>query len=143
MMRRITTVVAMALLLFNAAGAFYGGTHLMIHPDGSSLGLSLTFLTSSIFSDYFFPGLVLFTVNGLISLVCLLMVVFRHPHAGEAILCQAALLGGWLAVQLFILQFVYFLHIVMAVVAAGLAVAGILLTKLRNKSKSTVTTARS
>lgn len=56
-----------------------GGGLLMIQPDGSLLGMQKNWLGNSVFSDYFIPGLLLFTMIGLCSLICLIGLI-RKPQ---------------------------------------------------------------
>jgi len=72
MKRSIFTLFASALLLFNGFGAIYGGWNFMVHPDGSSMQMSLDSLKHTPFHSYLIPGIILFVVNGLLSLGVLL-----------------------------------------------------------------------
>ncbi len=78
------------LQTFIGVGALAGGLMLMLEPSGSGMGFPVELLQGSPFPDYRIPGVFLFTVNGLGSLVGAGLSFARHRHAGEA----AALLGG-------------------------------------------------
>ena len=54
------------LQLFIGLGAVAGGLGLVLEPDGSNLGMPLSMLEHSPFSDFLIPGLVLLLVNGFI-----------------------------------------------------------------------------
>jgi hypothetical protein len=117
-------IVSLALLLFNGIGAFYGGLHLLMHPDGSSLGLSTDWLKHSPFDSFFIPGLVLFLVNGVFSFFVLWQVVFNKPGSGLYVLAQGAVLSGWILIQIIMLQTVYFLHYTLGAVGLALMLTG-------------------
>jgi hypothetical protein len=40
----------------------------MLHPDGSSIEMSLDWLQHTPFQDYLIPGIILFIANGLFSI---------------------------------------------------------------------------
>lgn len=61
-----TRNVLILLLLFLGASAIGGGGALIISPSGKLLGgLPLAILTHSPFSDFLFPGIILFLVLGI------------------------------------------------------------------------------
>ncbi len=54
-----------------------GGGMLVIKPDGSLLGMDPTWLEQAPFDSYIIPGLVLFTVIGLFSVLILVGLIAR------------------------------------------------------------------
>ncbi|MBS1593051.1 MAG: hypothetical protein JST90_01920 [Bacteroidetes bacterium] len=129
MLKVILTTSAVILLLFNGIGALYGGLSFMLHPDGSGLGMSVEYLRYSPFSDFFVPGLILFTCNGVFSLVAIALVVFSHRYAAWAVLLQGVILVGWIAVQVLMVRDFQELHAVMLGTGVLLAVCGVALRK--------------
>jgi hypothetical protein len=75
---RYMLFVLHALLGLNAAA---GGFLMMIKPDGSLLKMNSGLLTQSPFSNFFLPGLLLFTCIGLLSLLSLSGLLFRYHSA--------------------------------------------------------------
>lgn len=130
MLKIILKLAAIILLLFNGIGALYGGLSFMLHPDGSGLGMSAEYLRYSPFSDFFVPGLILFTCNGMLSLVATVLVVFSHRYAVWAVLLQGAILVGWIAVQVLMVRDFQVLHAVMLGTGVLLVVCGYLMRKL-------------
>lgn len=122
--------VAMLLLLFNGIGALYGGGSLMLHPDGSGLYMSTTLLSHTPFSDFLIPGIVLFVVNGLFSLMVLLLAATHNKAYEWYITAQGVLLLGWLGVQILLIRTLDIMHVVMGVTGVGLAVCGFMLGRL-------------
>ncbi|QEH41455.1 hypothetical protein [Chitinophaga sp. XS-30] len=111
-MRIFLKILASVLLLFNGLSAVYGGWSLMMHPDGSGLGMPLELLEGTLFPDFFIPGLVLFLVNGAFSLVVLVITLLELKNYTWLIMVQGFLLVGWIVIQIFIVQGVDPLHIV-------------------------------
>jgi hypothetical protein len=121
------------LLLFNGAGAIYGGLSLIIHPDGSGLQLSLEFLKHSPFTDYLIPGIVLFIANGLLSFFVLGALLFNYKHYPLLVILQGTVLCGWILIQIIIVQMIYYLHFVMGGTGILLIICGFILLKLKTK----------
>ncbi len=66
---KVTQGAVAILLLLNGIAALWGGGALVADPSGSSLGLSSDWLVSGPFVDYAIPGLILFIVLGIGSVV--------------------------------------------------------------------------
>jgi hypothetical protein len=104
-------LLAAILLLLNAAGAFYGGLNFMLHPDGSSLRITVEWLRYSPFNNYLIPGILLFVINGLGSLVALGALLIRMRHYESFVVTEGILLSGWIVVQVLMLRSVQSLHV--------------------------------
>lgn len=99
-----------ALQLFIALGALAGGWGLAADRSGASVGLPLDMLKSSPFPDFLIPGIYLFTVNGLGSLVGSVFSFRRRRHAGEIAMVLGALLVAWIVIQLCMIASFSWLH---------------------------------
>ncbi|MBW6490652.1 MAG: hypothetical protein K0B15_05580 [Lentimicrobium sp.] len=77
-------VIVVALLGLLSIGAFYGGGALMISTDGSLIKLPAVYLEALPFKNYFLPGLILFSVFGLLPL----MVIFGLIRKPECTICE-------------------------------------------------------
>ncbi len=130
-MKLFLKLLASALLLFNGIGAIYGGWHLMMHPDGSSIQLSMDWLEHTPFKDYLIPGIVLFIANGLFSMVVLCALIFKFRHYAWYIMVQGAILTGWIVIQVLMVQTIYFLHIILGIVGLLLIIIGALLLNMK------------
>jgi len=58
--------VLLFLLLFLSLGALYGGAVLILDPSGGLLQMPVIILENSPFNNFLIPGLILFTVLGLL-----------------------------------------------------------------------------
>lgn len=131
-MKLFLKILASALLLFNGIGALYGGWHLIMHPDGSSIQLSMDWLEHTPFKDYLIPGIVLFIANGLFSIVVLCTLILKFRHYAWYIMVQGAILTGWIVIQVLMVQTIYFLHIILGIVGLLLIIIGALLLKIKS-----------
>ena len=129
----ILRILSILLLLFNGTGAIYGGWKLISDPDGESLGLSLDYLQHTPFTDYLIPGLVLLIMNGLLSMVTAGLVLSRTKAYPLWIIFQGLVLTAWIIIQLIMIQFIYFLHLVMGGTGILLLVFGFILYRQTGK----------
>jgi hypothetical protein len=90
-----STRALLALELFVAFWAFAGGIGMM----GGGLDLPSDWLDGTPFSNYFFPGLILFVVVGGSMLAASLAVWSRNLFAGPASLAVGSILLIWIIVQ--------------------------------------------
>jgi hypothetical protein len=116
MMQKKVFVLQGILQAFVALGALPCGVLLMLYPDGRALNMPLTMLSGSPFSTFFWPGLILFTVNGVGQAAAAGLSFRRRRLAGRAgavmglglmiwIFVQVSLIGGghWLQYSYFAL----------------------------------------
>ena len=98
--------VAAALEGLLAVGALGGGVALMVGPQGQIVSLPVSDLAGSPFDSYFVPGLILFTVLGLGSLVVARLAWRAHRAAP---LLTVAVAGGlliWIGTQITIVGYI-------------------------------------
>ena len=131
MNRNTFRIISILLILVNSLGALAGGAGLMNDPSGKGNQLALEWLKHTPFHDFFIPGLILFTVNGLFGLAVLAMIFFRHPRYPIFIVIQGILLGGWILIQMLMLPTIHLLQIIFMCIAMILVVLGLLQFRLR------------
>lgn len=136
-MKRIIKIVCAILLLFNGIGALYGGWHLITHPDGSSIGLTLYWLSTSPFHNYLIPGIVLFICNGLLSVfVC--YALFRNYKRGALLVAaQGIMLMGWIVAEVFLMHTMHYFHVILGIAGLALLFNGYLLYRPNNYQDGT------
>ena len=103
-MHRIFRFVAIILLLFNAVSALYGGWLLISDPSGKSLELPLYWLDHTPFDNYLTPGIILFIVNGLFSLLFAVTAILKFMNYSWLVILQGFILVGWLIIQLIMIR---------------------------------------
>lgn len=108
LLRKINIVLVFVL----AVNALFAGYLFMSDPSGKYLGIDTSMLEHSPFVDYFFPGLVLFTVNGLLAVFTSFILARKWQSGPLWLTIQGTLLSGWIGVQVLILREVNALHFV-------------------------------
>jgi hypothetical protein len=104
----VAGIIAILLLALLAVGAFFGGWELM-HPaaDGSGMGMPLEYLKNSPFTSYVIPGLLLFVVFGVGSVVAALAGILRHWSAPYLTFALGVGQMIWITVELLMVQVVH------------------------------------
>jgi hypothetical protein len=116
---------------FVALGAIPAGFSMIIQPDGTGLGMTTKFLQDSPFTDFFIPGLFLFTMNGLANLIVSILTFRKNKYSGKLGLILGLLLLGWIAIQVWSTGYISF----MQPLFFGIGVLEIVLAYLLLKTK--------
>lgn len=132
-MKKFLNILASILLLFNGAGALYGGWNLMLYPDGSSIQLSMDWLKHTPFVDYRVPGFILFTTNGLFGVFVFVSLQLNLKKYPWLVMAQGAILTAWILIQILLIRTVDFLHIVMGSIGIVLFILGWILIQFSQK----------
>jgi hypothetical protein len=90
-----------ALLLFVGIAAVAGGLGVILDPSGESLGVSVDLLIGSPFKNFLIPGIVLFTVVGLTSLLVSFLTFKQHLLSGGATIVQGFIMIIWIVLQIY------------------------------------------
>ena len=98
------------LQAFIGLGAVGGGLGLVFEPSGANLRIPLELLENSPFSTYLVPGIVLFTVNGLGTLVGAAASFTRYRYAGETAMALGVFLVAWIILQVYWIAAFHWLH---------------------------------
>ena len=106
-MHCIFKIIAIILLLFNAISALFGGWSLMSDPSGESLEIPLRFLEHSPFENFLVPGIILFILNGLFSLLFAVMALLKIMNYSWLVIFQGFILVGWLIIQIIMIRDFY------------------------------------
>jgi len=128
-MKVFLKILAGVLLAFNGMSALYGGLNLLVYPNGNSLQLPLDYLQHSPFENYFIPGLILFSLNGLSSLFVCVAILLDSKRYAALILMQGCVLAGWIFVQSMMTDFSSNLQLVFAITAFLLIFCGAMLAR--------------
>ena len=123
-MKSFLSTIASVLLLFNGLSALYGGWSLISKPDGSSLGMSVSVLTSNPFHDFLIPGIVLFISNGIFSIVAFIGFLVKPRKLAWLVSVQGVILLIWLLVQIIMIHTLHPLQFILGAVGASLIYLG-------------------
>ena len=112
-------IISLGILqLFIGIGAVPCGLMMMLDPSGQSMMLPIDMLRNSPFPNFFIPGIVLFSVNGVLSLACAFLTLRRYRLAGQFAMMLGIFLMCWIAAQVWWLG-VHWLHVVYLVLGAA------------------------
>lgn len=140
MKTKITRTVFFFLLAFLGIGALYGGGSLILYPSGETLKMPLSLLEKSPFNDYLIPGIILFSVLGLVPYF-LIYALIKKPSckfleifnlykdmywAWTYSIYVAFALIIWIQIQMMFLQAVSWLHTFYILLAICIIIIGIL-----------------
>ncbi len=131
--------ILLFLLAFLGLGAIFGGAVLIISPGGELFGMPLTLLTKSPFNNFLIPGIILFTVLGVLPILTAAALIKRPPsRLAEKInlfpdmfwawtysIYIAFALIIWIQAEMYYLQAVHWSHtlyifIALAIISAAL-----------------------
>ncbi len=128
-MKPIITWLALILLLISSAGAFYGGYHLVAHPDGSSLKLPIDLLKPTPFKNFKIPGILFFISIGIFGLVTMLFTLFQQQYHAKYITAAGLLLTVWILVLMTLSPEVFRVHYIMLFIGIAQLLCGLYVDK--------------
>ena len=98
------------LQIFIGMGALSGGLPMILTPNGGSSGLNTDILQNTPFTNFLIPGILLFTINGIGSLVgAYFSLKFKKQTGFFGIFLGIALII-WIITQMYLLGFVSWLQ---------------------------------
>ncbi len=96
----------------------------MKDPTGNDIQLAFSYLQHTPFRDYFIPGLVLFVVNGVFSLIVLMALTKSWKHAAVLVFLQGVLLTGWIVIQIILIEKLFYLQFILGGIGIFLMLFG-------------------
>ena len=116
--------VLIFLLAFLGLGAVFGGSILIVSPNGKLFGMPLSMLENSPFSSFLIPGIILFLVLGLVPMLLVFSLLkkpdykwaerlnfFNDMHWSWSFSIYVAIaLITWIQIEMFYLQSVHWSH---------------------------------
>jgi hypothetical protein len=94
-----------ALLLFQGLSGIVGGIFLIVDPSGSSINIPLEWLEGSPFSNYLIPGIILFSILGVVPLIAVYMLRKKMPRSRQYAMFVGAALVIWILVEILIIGY--------------------------------------
>ncbi len=131
-MNRALRTSSIILMVLNGVSASVGGLLFIVDPSGNKLQMPTTWLKHSPFETFLIPGVILFSAIGIFSLLIAFLGVLKSRHYDKLVLLEGIILVGWIIIQVFMLQTVYFLHLILGAVGIILIVLGTLLNHAGN-----------
>ncbi len=99
-------------------GGLVAGSGLMLQPDGGGLGFTLELLKNSPFEDFLIPGIFLFVINGMASLVGAFLVFTNNRFSGVGTAVLGVAMVIWIAAEVYWVGWVSWLQPTFLVVGA-------------------------
>ncbi len=121
--------LAILALGFLTISSVVGAVPMILDPDGTPWQMPQSLLDPSPFNSYLIPGIMLFIVNGVLSLAALIGVVRKDPGHGGWVVLQGAVLAAWVLVEVAMIRHIWAVHCLYLGLAAVLIVSGNLLTR--------------
>ena len=103
--RPVSVIILFILILFQALSGIAGGIGLVSDPSGESIGIPVSWLDGSPFSDYMIPGLILLFVLGVFPLIVFygLLKKFRYSWSGSLLIAFGLII--WIGVEILIIGY--------------------------------------
>jgi hypothetical protein len=134
-------ILSLITLGFLGVTSLMGGIPLILAPSGRLLHMPLSLLAHSPFHDFLIPGVLLTMCNGLLSLVIFWATLRRRSGYGNLVGLQGFVIGGWITVEVILLQSAMWAHYVYWGVGLVLIVCGIILRRDRRVARPTLAAA--
>jgi hypothetical protein len=103
-------VVAVVLLFLVSLSALAAGFSFVRDPSGGDIGISIDYLKTSPFRDFFVPGLILFFSNGVLGLIVAIQAIQKTTLWPKLLLIQGCILGGWIVIQVILVRDFNWMH---------------------------------
>ena len=125
-------IICVSLLILTAVNAMIAGALFMIDSTGQKMGMHVSYFQYSPFRSFLIPGIILFVANGLLNFFAAYALIKNKLYAPVLIICQGAILCGWIVIQVLMVRDITALHVIMLTIGLILALCGFL---LKNKMK--------
>jgi hypothetical protein len=121
------------LQAFIALSAMAGGFMFIKDPSGAGMGFEVSMLEGSFFPNYLIPGLFLFLVNGLGSLIGAVLSFIKNRQAGIVAIALGAILLAWIVVQVIIIREINWMHILYFALGLAELTLGVLVSQRQKR----------
>lgn len=87
------------LLILTSFGAIPAGLSMIMDSSGRGLGMDTKILENSFFETFFIPGIFLFSINGIVSLLFGILVLFNFKYSDKLGIFCGVFLMIWIIIQ--------------------------------------------
>jgi hypothetical protein len=128
---KLTKVIVIVFLFLTSINALISGFLFIIDPSGNLMGMTTEYLKTSPFTSFLIPGIVLFTVNGVLNLVAAITLIKNKAYASLLTIFQGIILIGWIIIQVLMVKDINMLHISMFVFGVLFVLGGWIMKRFR------------
>ncbi len=128
---KLTKVIVIVFLFLTSINALISGFLFIIDPSGNLMGMTTEYLKTSPFTSFLIPGIVLFTVNGVLNLVAAITLIKNKAYASLLTIFQGIILIGWIIIQVLMVKDINMLHISMFVFGVLFVFGGWIMKRFR------------
>ena len=116
------------LMLLVSLNALAAGYSFMIDPTGGGIGIKTNYLRNSApFDDFFVPGVVLFSIIGVLGCLTFVLTTFKKDRYPILLLIYGCILLCWIIIQLMMVRGFHVLHLIIGIIGAFLIFSGYVL----------------
>lgn len=122
----IVSILLISLHVLLGIGALFGGGGMIIDPTGALIQMPISLLNETPFTSFLIPGIILFTVLGILPLITAFgLITNRHWKFAEKLnvfpnqhwswsssLYIGFLLIGWITIQMYLINGIGLLHVI-------------------------------
>jgi hypothetical protein len=98
------------LICFVGLTATVSGLLMISKPNGDIMGLSLSLLEPTPFTNYLIPGIVLAILVGAVNLVAVFFNIQRNANRYNWAIAGGVMISGWIIAQMILIQTAHWLH---------------------------------
>lgn len=107
---------------------------LVIDPSGSALGVPLSLLEGSPFTNFLVPGIFLLVVNGIGSMIGAGLSFTKKRYAQDIAIVLGTILVAWIVIQVVIIRSFSWLHILYFILGVVELIIGMYIRRHRFKA---------
>lgn len=130
---KIFKIILIITLLFNAVSALFGGMSMIISPNGKLMKLDIDWLQYSPFENFLFPGMILFTVLGLGSLICVILILIKKKYGLLLSISEGFATIIWIVVQIIMIRETHYLHLIYGLVGLTILIFSFFLIRQQHQ----------
>ncbi len=102
--------ILFVLICFVGLTATVSGLLMISKPNGDIMGLSLSLLEPTPFTNYLIPGIVLAIFVGAVNLVAVFFNIQRNANRYNWAIAGGIMIIGWIIAQMILIQTAHWLH---------------------------------
>lgn len=128
---KIIRVIVIVFLFFTSINALISGVLFIVDPTGNLMGMTTDYIKTSPFTTFLIPGVVLFTLNGIMNLFAGIALIKNKAYASLFVILQGFILICWIIIQVLMVKDINMLHISMFAFGVLFVLGGWIMKRFR------------